>query len=650
MNRKQFITTFFSLTLILSALYGQPALYDIIPRPLHIIPSEGYYEGTLEEILDEIIYRRKASGEREEYTLKVSCDSVIVEAVADAGEFYAVQTIKQLYIDGKGVPSVEITDIPRFEWRGMMLDISRHFFDKEYIKKQIDAMAAMKMNKLHLHLTDAAGWRLEIDSYPLLTGMAAWRSGDTWKEWWFGDRLYLEEGAKGAYGGYLTKKDAAEIVEYAAERHIAVIPEIEMPGHSEEVLAVYPELSCTGIPYKHGDFCAGKEEVFVFIEKVLKEVMDIFPSEYIHIGGDEASKASWKECPYCADRMKAHGLNDLEELQAYFVKRVEKFLAEHGRKMIGWDEILSGGGPDAQEHGSAVMVWRGRDMARSACDKGIPTILAPGGYCYFDTYQDNPALLPPAMGGYVPLERVYSFYPEEWCDESSILGVQSTLFAEYVSEESQAEMMLYPRVMAIAEIGWSPAFRRDYQDFRRRAAAMCEKMRKSGYSTFDLKNEYGQRREYLTPVDHLAKGRPVRYNAGYYPGYSAGGDSALVDGLRGGWIYNDGRWQGFISKGDFDVIIDLGEIREVREVSADFMQMCGPDVYLPEAVEISISEEGKEYVGIAELAHEVVRDEKPSYKTFAWKSDTPVRARYVRYRAIRSAFRGFLFTDEVVVR
>ena len=268
----------------------------------------------------------------EGYVLTVTPDQVLIRATSGAGLFYGVQTMLQM-VDEKGLPAGVITDEPRFAYRGFMMDVSRHFFDKEFIKKQMDALAYYKLNRLHLHLTDAAGWRLEIKKYPRLTEFAAWREFPTWKEWWNNGRRYEEEGSKDAHGGYYTQDDIRELVAYAQERFITVIPEIEMPAHSEEVLTAYPELSCTHEPYKQADFCVGNEKTFEFLENVLTEVMELFPSEYIHIGGDEAGKASWPTCKLCQARMKKEGLKDVNELQSYLIHRIEVFLNAHGRKL-----------------------------------------------------------------------------------------------------------------------------------------------------------------------------------------------------------------------------------------------------------------------------------------------------------------------------
>ena len=332
----------------------------------------------------------------EGYVLEVTRKGVMLQALSGAGLYYGVQTMLQMLYCDNHLPYGTIVDEPRFEYRGVMLDVSRHFFDVDFVKKQIDAMARYKFNRLHLHLTDAAGWRIEIKQYPRLTDFAAWRSPALWKDWWAAERHYVDKVDDNAFGGYYTQEQIRDIVDYAQLHHIAVIPEIEMPSHSEEVLAAYPELACSGEPYKGSDFCVGSEHTFTFLENVLLEVMQLFPSEYIHIGGDEASKQAWKECPHCQARMKAEGLADVDELQSYLIRRVETFLNSHGRKLLGWDEILDGGlAPNA-----TVMSWRGPEGGLRAMAMGHRAIMTPGEFCYFDAYQDAPHTQPEAFGGY----------------------------------------------------------------------------------------------------------------------------------------------------------------------------------------------------------------------------------------------------------
>ena len=585
----------------------------------------------------------------EGYVLTATKKGVEVQAKTGAGLFYGVQTLLQMAVDGNQIALGTITDEPRFEYRGMMLDVSRHFFGLDFVKKQIDAMAYYKLNRLHIHLTDAAGWRIEIKKYPRLTNFAAWRTGKDWKEWWNSDRKYLEEGTEGASGGYFTQDQCREIVEYAKKHYITVIPEIEMPSHSEEVTTAYPELSCTHVPYKQADFCVGNEKTFEFLENVLLEVMEIFPSEYIHVGGDEASKQSWKTCPKCQARMKKEGLKDVDELQSYLITRMEKFLNKHGRNLLGWDEILEGGlAPNA-----TVMSWRGTEGGLKAIESGHRAIMSPGEFCYFDSYQDAPHTQPEAIGGYLPLSKVYSYnpIPETFTPEQAALmyGVQANLWAEYIPTKEHMEYMIYPRILALSEVAWSAVANKNYEDFHGRALKAIDDLRAKGYNTFDLKNEVGNRPGADKPVENLGIGKQVTYAEGtkYYSGYAAGGDDALVNGIRGGWTYGDKLWQGFL-KG-VDVTIDLEKETPIKEVNADFMQICGPGVFMPKQVIVSISNDGKEFTELAKVDHQVVKDDAVTFKTFGWTGEA--NARYVRYQASHDdQFGGFLFVDEIVIK
>lgn len=586
----------------------------------------------------------------EGYKLTVGDSNILIEASSNAGLYYGLQTLIQLYSESEQIPHLTITDEPRFEYRGMMIDVSRHFFNTDFIKKQIDAMAHYKFNHLHLHLTDAAGWRIEIKQYPELTGQAAWRTHPTWKEWWNADRHYAIEGSPDAHGGYYTQEQIRDLVAYARERFITIIPEIEMPSHSEEVLAVYPALSCSGQPYTNSDFCIGNEQTFKFLQDVLTEVMELFPSEYIHIGGDEANKQAWKECHKCKERMLNENLANVDQLQSYLIQRIESFLNAHGRKLLGWDEILDGGiAPNA-----TVMSWRGEDGGLQAIKEGHRAIMTPGEFCYLDAYQDAPHTQPEAFGGYLPLSKVYSYDPMPGnltADQSKLLyGVQGNLFAEYIPTEQHMEYMMYPRMLAISEIAWSVPQNKDFNNFKTRALKAIDHLQQIGYNTFDLRNEVGNRPGSDTELKHLAVGKPVQYIDGssYYSGYTAGGDSALVDGLRGGWTYGDKRWQGFLGSNGVDVVIDLEKLTPIKSINADFMQICGPGVYMPSNITISASIDGKTYSQLINIANEVISDDAVTFKTFGWEGNT--QARYIRYEAQRSHFGGFLFLDEIVIQ
>ena len=625
----------------------------VIPVPAEYQLAEGQYVFQGEPAVQvKMVSRKKVPYEG--YRLEVTRKGIVITASSKEGAFYAMQTLAQMVA---GAPESEsgteaaiaccvINDYPRFPYRGLHVDVSRHFRSVDFLKKQMDAMAMFKMNRMHIHLTDAAGWRMQIDAYPRLTEFAAWRPQHTWKEWWAGDRHYCEAADPGAYGGYYTKEQLRELVEYAHERHIEIIPEIEMPGHSEEVLAAYPELSCAGKPYSQGEFCPGNEETFRFLETVLDEVMEVFPSEYIHIGGDEANKTHWKTCPKCQQRMQEEGLADVDELQSYMIKRMARYVESKGRKVIGWDEILDGG----LAEGAAVMSWRGTEGGIKAMDMGHDVIMTPGRYCYLDHAQDAPFKEPESIGGYLPLDSVYVYEPVEPSMPADkvhhLKGVQANLWSEYVVTDEHAEYMYWPRAIALAETGWSQAEDKDLQDFRARVAVALEMLRAKGYETFDLANEYGERKLAQTGLDHKAKGCKVIYNKPIQEWYQAAGEATFTDGVIGGWTYSDNRWQGFLS--DIDVTIDLGEVQQVNYVGGTFMQLIGPGVFMPRKVDILVSEDGEEFELISTVWNDVhVTAEELLFKDFSTICDK--RVRYVRYHAYRSTMRGFLFLDEIVV-
>ena len=616
--------------------------------PSEVVMTKGVYKFVdLPEI--KVVYLRKGMDNPEAYNLVVTPKGLIIKASSEAGVFYACQTIAQMTKDYqiKEIPCCVINDSPRFPYRGVHFDVSRHFRSLDFLKKQVDAMAYFKMNKMHLHLTDAAGWRMQIDAYPRLTELAAWRPQTTWKEWWKADRAYAEEGTPGIYGGYYTKDQMRELVEYARQRYIDIIPEIEMPSHSEEVFAAYPELGCSGEPYKHSDFCVGNEKTFEFLETVLAEVIEVFPYEYIHIGGDEAGKQHWKACPKCQQRMQEEGLKDVDELQSYLIRRIEKFVLSKGRRIIGWDEILEGGlAPDA-----TVMSWRGTEGGIEAMKQGHDVIMTPGKYCYLDHAQDAPFKEPESIGGYLPLKQVYDYEPiESSMPEEGLhhlIGVQANLWTEYITTDEHAEYMYWPRTVAIAETGWSRPENKNYDDFKARVLTAMENLRSKGYSTFDLENEYGERKLAQTGLDHLAVGASVTYNKPINKSYPAAGETTLTDGQIGGWTYSDGRWQGFLS--DVDVVLDMGEVKPIRYVGGTFMQLVGPWVFMPTKVDIYVSEDGQNFTHLAEVWNDVsLRTEDLVFKTFDAICNT--KARYIRYKAERSKVKGgWLFIDEIVV-
>lgn len=623
------------------------ALADYIDAsPLRLKPVDKASEA---DVLIEIGGKAARDMGAEAYRLDIGRRGIKLRAATPAGAFYGVQSLLQLTAYGatRQLQCCSVQDAPRFPYRGLLFDVSRHFRSKEFLMKQIDAMALLKLNTMHLHLTDGAGWRLEIERYPRLTQFAAWRPQRSCIDWMAQGKQYCESSAPNAYGGYYTKADIRELVAYARERHVTVIPDIEMPGHSEEVLAAYPELSCTGVPYKHGEFCPGNEATFTFLQNVLDEVIELFPSTYIHIGGDEAGKDAWKKCPRCQARMKAEQLANEEELQSYFVHRIEQFVHSKGRKMIGFDEILEGGLPPR----ATVMSWRGTAGGIQALKTGHDVVMTPVGSCYLDYTQDAPFKEPSSIGGFTPLKTVYDYEPVEEGltaeDAAHLLGVQGNLWTEYVTEDSHAEYMYYPRAFAIAEVGWSQPELKDYDDFRLRSLAMCSLLQQRGFHTFDLSNEYGERRESLQPVKHMAQGCKVIYNLPYHSSYPAAGETTLTDGLQGGWTYGDHRWQGVLT--DFLVTIDLGSVKPVHTVGAHFMHAPGAWVHLPPQVTFSTSVDGVNFTPVVTLWNDV----SDSYDKIMMKHyATPLQgeARYIRMHAAKHSRPGaWLFVDEIVV-
>ena len=414
-----------------------------------------------------IIFKYDGSLADEGYILEIRPENILISAKTGAGAFYAVQTLKQIIpvqayetpidINKLTLPTMKISDSPKFGYRGFMLDCSRHFWNIETIKEIIDILAMHKMNRFHWHLTEDQGWRIEIKKYPLLTKIGSKREQTT---------TGRNEGMDGIpYGGYYTQKEIKEVVKYAQERFITIIPEIEIPGHSLGALSAYPWLGCEGEAgnYKTWSYwgvspqiaCAGRESTFKFWEDVLSEVIDLFPSEYIHIGGDEAPRDMWKACPDCQKRIKENGLKNEAELQSYVNNRIEKFLNDRGRKLIGWDEILEGG----VSQSATIMSWRGADGGIAAAKKGNYAILSPDSHCYLNFYQTTERKDDHlCIGSYIPLRKAYSLNPYDKLakeEQKYIMGVQANLWTEYISTPIQLEYMLLPRLGAIAEIGWS---------------------------------------------------------------------------------------------------------------------------------------------------------------------------------------------------
>ena len=425
--------------------------------------------------------------EAEEYLLEVGRQRITVTASTPQAVLHGLRSLQQLVAGGE-IPACVVRDKPTFAYRGAMLDVCRHFFPVEDVKTYIDILSLHKINKFHWHLTDDQGWRIEIKKYPELT-----RVGSVRGETLIGHHHTSSEYDKTPHGGYYTQKQIREIVKYAADRYVTVIPEIELPGHAVAALTSYPWLGCKGEGYEvrrrwgisKEVFCPGKETTFEFLQNVFAEVLELFPSEFIHIGGDECPKDSWKQCPLCQERIRTEGLKDEFELQSYTVRRMEKWLREHGRKIIGWDEILEGGvSPTA-----TVMSWRGSKGGIAAAKAGNHVIMAPNVHCYLDYYQTKtPTKEPMAIGGYVPMRKVYELDPYDQLtpgERAYILGVQGNLWTEYIATFPHLKHMLLPRLAAIAEVGWSYD-RKDFDDFKHRMNSLrkCYDAAGLNYATY----------------------------------------------------------------------------------------------------------------------------------------------------------------------
>lgn len=694
---------------------------QLIPEPFEMTQSDGMFKighamlvgaGSASNKVNFQVDPNASDIPDEGYRLEVDGAGVRLVAKTETGLFYGKQTLLQL-LTPNGLPYVKINDHPRFPYRGLHLDVSRHFFDKEEVKKLMNVMSYYKLNTLHLHLTDAGGWRLQIDKYPKLTQEGAFRTQSDWREWWDNgkDRQYVKEGTKGAYGGYYTKDDIRELVAYAAEKHITIIPEIEFPAHSDEVFVAYPELCCAGKSHTGGDFCIGNPKTFEFMENVLSEVIELFPSEYIHIGGDEAAKNTWKTCPKCQALMKKEKLANVDELQSYMIRKAEEFLNSKGRRLIGWDEILEGGlAPEA-----TVMSWRGEAAGFKSARMGHDVIMTPGNYMYFDFYQADPRHQPVAIGGYTPIRKVYSYNPipqdSLTAEEAKhFLGVQANTWTEYIPTPEHLEYMMFPRALAVAEIGWTPQEKRDWQDFKPRVNAHIPVLQRMGLNPFPLSNElefdmvvdtvkkeirvtmdaekYPAEIHYTTDgstptasspiyqepivvkdsakivagifvdgqlqdrvseqrVDyHKGIGKSIHFNSRLYPGYMAGGMNAIIDGYRGGLTYLDQRWQGYTD--NLDCVIDLGKVMDLHQVSSKWMQLKGPWVYQPEQVEILTSEDGKNFTSQGIIPTTVSR-ENPDLIFQEYTFTGNWKARYLQVKAKNKPNGGFIFVDEIVI-
>lgn len=611
-------------------------------------------------VLDETI--ENAEG----YKLDIQPHQITISAKTDQGAFYAVQTIRQLLppefennsISEKNISiqSITITDAPQFQYRGMHLDVARHMFSVDFIKKYIDALAMLKMNTFHWHLTEDQGWRIEIKKYPKLQEVAAYR--DETLIGHYSDQPHQFDGKR--YGGFYSQDEVKGIVAYAQSRHVTVIPEIELPGHAQAAIAAYPNLGCTGeqvdVATKWGVFeniYCSKDETFDFLEDVLDEVIQLFPSQYIHIGGDEAPKTRWKTCTQCQNRIKSEGLKDEHQLQNYFITRIEKYLNSKGKQIIGWDEILEGGlAPNA-----TVMSWRGTSGAVEAAKQKHNVIMTPNSHCYFDHYQSTNADEPTAIGGFLPLEKVYGFNPipsELNEDEAKyVLGAQGNIWTEYMPTEEQVEYMAFPRIFAMSEVVWSQNDNKDYSDFVKRvehfnkrldaldmnyanhlyeiSGELLSKNNTTSYTlsttiedkviryTLDGSEPSLSSKIYTQsiPIDkstsikaavfdsekqlgsifsetinyHKAVGATITINKTPHNSYSGSGPEGLINGISGSDTrYGDKEWLGFSGE-DLEIVIDLGKEIEINSIETRFHNGNGQWIYAPKDILLSFDNE-----------------------------------------------------------
>jgi hexosaminidase len=657
-------------------------------------------------------YIREEDLDLEGYRLEVKPDRIYLEANNDPGFFYASQTLLQLlpadiytltpaHTGTWTIPCVTVVDTPRYKWRGMMLDCSRHFHSKEFVKRFIDYLAMHKMNTFHWHLTDDQGWRIEIKKYPQLTTTSAWRVDHEDLHW--NSRPPQQPGEDARYGGFYTQDDIREVVKYAEDRYITVIPEIELPAHVTAVLAAFPNFSCTGGPFTvmagglwpiKDILCGGNDTVFTFLEDVFAEVVPLFPSSIIHIGGDEADKTEWKRCPKCQARIKAEGLKDEAELQSFFIKRVEGILTRLGKRVIGWDEIIEGGLPPR----ASVMSWRGTEGGIHAARTGHDVVMTPTSNCYLDYYQGVPQYEPLGIGGYLPLEQVYGYEPTPDVltpeEAKHILGVQGNLWAEYLPDQAQVEYMAFPRIAAIAEAGWTAKSLRSWPSFLDRLDTQFDRyanMRVNLSRTihtvvvadsFDVAAwrhivklstqasvgdirytldgaEPGPKSAlYTKPLTIAAttvvraatfKGvkpmgkvttdtirvspfRDVTVTATPDPAPTGARAASLVDQHRAGYWADDKAWCRWQGT-DVAMTLDLGKEMPVKSVSACFFHETVRLVFLPPKVEIAASSDGTTFTTAAVLTRtSPEKQPRPFAETYT-AALNGVQARYIRVTA-----------------
>ncbi|NTS43305.1 family 20 glycosylhydrolase [Flavisolibacter sp. BT320] len=643
----------------------------------------------------------------EGYLLQVAPTAITLTANTKAGIFYGMQTLLQTLPAIRTnapllVPAMTVKDYPRFTWRGMHLDVSRHFFSPELVKQYIDLMAAYKMNTFHWHLSDDQGWRIEIKNYPKLTSVGAWRVDQTEKVW--ADRPQAKEGEKPTYGGYYTQEQVKEIVRYAAARSITIVPELDVPGHSAAAIAAYPALSCSQkpqLPMTGGNYtgvssnlCPGNDSVYTFLQTVYGELMALFPSQYIHVGGDEVDKTAWKGCVKCQARMKREGLKNEEELQSYFIRRMEKIINAKGRKMIGWDEILEGGlAPSA-----TVMSWRGEAGGIEAAKMGHNVVMTPGNPVYFDHYQGDPASEPIAFGGFNTLRSVYNYEPipkELTAKEAGyVLGAQANLWAEFITTPSHVLYMVLPRMLALSEVVWSPKESRNWEGFNERLQTHFTSFEQKGlphskgnfkveikpvsqsgqllaqlsteaykgevYYTTDGSQPTMLSNRYTAPVPvtatmdlkavtavngkvmsaipskqsfavHKAIGRTVTYTHPISRYYMADGPNSLTDGIKGTEAVGK-YWHGISGK-DLVATIDLGSETSVQQISLGCLQAYRDWIMMPQWVSFEVSADGKKFTEVGRVANNIPVTEVSSVMKDFVASFPEQKARYVRVTA-----------------
>jgi len=551
----------------------------------------------------------------EAYEIIVTPKQLVIQGADASGVFYGVQTLrKSLPIAEYSSPHTPhptifpcgtIKDWPNFAYRGMHLDPCRHFMTLDSVKIYLDMMAMHNMNQFHFHLSEDQGWRIEIKKYPELTEIGAYRNGTV-----IGHNGNLYDTIR--HGGFYTQDELRDLIQYAAERHINIIPEIDLPGHMQAALACYPQLGCTGGPYEvwrrwgvsEDVLCAGNEEAMQFVEDVLNEVMDVFPSPYIHIGGDECPKVRWEKCPKCQAKIKELGIKGDERfskedyLQSYVMNRMAKVVEARGRRVIGWDEILEGNVSET----AIIMSWRGTEGGIEAARKGHDVIMAPSSHLYFDYYQsEDIANEPMCIGGYLPVERVYEFrpLPEELTSEQQqhIIGVQANIWTEYIASFRHVQYMAMPRMDALAELQWNNPKERDFEAFveRCRKMALLYDLYHYNYATHIFNPQV-----WVDTVEtNLATRRPITLRQQPAEKYTYEGAVVLNDGNLGRGAYNSGRWLGFCGY-PLDAVVDLEQPAELRHVRFHALVNKGAWIYNPSSVKVLVSDDGETFREVAQ--------------------------------------------------